>query len=303
MQVSVVVYGAATIGQELTQTVATSGCEVILIDKSEVLLKSGVEKIESELDARIARWGLTSGEKRAIMSRIKTSTDINDVANANFVIETVKETLDEKKSLFKEIEEKCDEKAIIVTNSATISVTEIAAECKNPSRTISMHFQSPIPKVVLVEISRGLKTSQATYDAALRFASMLQKTAITVYDSPGFITTRIALPMINQAVKVLEEGIATCSQIDNAMKLGLGLNTGPLSLADRIGIDTVVFYMETLYQETFDQTFLPAKLLKKMVRADYKGQKNRRGFYAYDESGKRLSTEALKISDLSAVKQ
>lgn len=302
MQISVVVYGAATIGQELAQAVATSGCEVILMDKSEDLLKHGVSKIESELDARIARWGLTSGEKRAILSRIKTSTNIDDVANATFVIETVKETIETKKCLFKEIEDRCDSKTVIVTNSATISVTEIASECKDPSRTISMHFQSPIPKVPLVEISRGLKTSQETYEAALRLAAMLQKTAISVYDSPGFITTRIALPMINQAVKVLEEGIATCSQIDDAMKLGLGHNSGPLALADRIGIDTVVFYMENLYKETFDQSFLPAKLLKKMVRADFKGIKAKRGFYAYDESGKRLETSALKISDLSAVK-
>jgi len=273
MQISVVVYGAATIGQELAQAVATSGCEVIIMDKSEDLLKQGVSRIESELDARIARWGLTSGEKRAILSRIKSSTNIDDVANATFVIETVKETIETKKCLFKEIEGRCDSKTIIVTNSATISVTEIASECKNPSRTISMHFQSPIPKVPLVEISRGLKTSQETYEAALRFAAMLQKTAISVYDSPGFITTRIALPMINQAVKVMEEGTATCSQIDDAMKLGLGLNSGPLALADRIGIDTVVFYMENLYKETFDQSFLPAKLLKKMVRADFKGIK------------------------------
>ncbi|NCB39192.1 MAG: 3-hydroxybutyryl-CoA dehydrogenase [Erysipelotrichia bacterium] len=295
----VVVYGAASMGQELVQAVATAGCEVILIDHSEEKLKKGIERVDSVLDREIARWGLTVGEKRAIMSRIKSSTDIKDAAKAWLVIETLKETLEVKRQLFKELDAICPPEITLASNSATISITEIAAECKNPERTIAMHFQPPIAKVPLVEISRGLKTSEATFDIAVRFAKMMNKTVVSVYDCPGFITTRIVLPMINQAVKVLEEGIASCEQIDNAMKLGFGLNAGPLTLADKIGIDTVVFYLENLYKETFDQSYLPAKLLKKLVRADFKGIKSARGFYRYGVDGLRISDSGLKTEQLS----
>jgi 3-hydroxybutyryl-CoA dehydrogenase len=295
----VVVYGAATIGQELVQAVATAGCEVILIDHSEEMLKKGIERVEKTLDAEIARWGLTSGEKRAIMSRIKTSTNIKDSAKAWLLIETLKETLEVKRQLFRELDSICSPETILASNSATISITEIAAECKYPERTIAMHFQSPIPKVPLVEISRGLKTSKATFDAAVRFSRMMNKQSICVYDCPGFVTTRIILPMINQAVKVLEEGIASCEQIDSAMKLGFGLNTGPMALADKIGIDTVVFYLENLYKETFDQSYLPSKLLKKLVRAGFKGVKSGRGFYRYGTDGLRVSDSGLKTEQLS----
>jgi 3-hydroxybutyryl-CoA dehydrogenase len=165
-----------------------------------------------------------------------------------------------------------------------------------------MHFQSPIPKVPLVEISRGLHTSETTYEAALRFAAMMQKTVVSVYDCPGFVTTRIALPMINQAVKVLEEGIANCETIDTAMKLGFGLNAGPLALADKIGLDTVVFYLENLYKETFDQSYLPAKLLKRLVRAGYKGIKSGKGFYRYEKDLTRIANSGLKTQELSMCK-
>lgn len=295
----VVVYGAATIGQELVQAVATAGCEVILIDHSEEMLKKGIERVEKALDAEIIRWGLTGGEKRAIMSRIKTSTNINDTAKAWLVIETLKETLEVKRQLFKELDAVCPPTTILASNSATISITEIAAECLHPERTIAMHFQSPIPKVPLVEISRGLKTNIETFESAVRFATMMHKTTISVYDCPGFVTTRIILPMINQAVKVLEEGIAPCEQIDAAMKLGFGLNAGPMALADKIGIDTVVFYLENLYKETFDQSYLPAKLLKKLVRAGFKGVKSGRGFYRYGTDGLRVSDSGLKTEQLS----
>ncbi|PKL47158.1 MAG: 3-hydroxybutyryl-CoA dehydrogenase [Candidatus Riflebacteria bacterium HGW-Riflebacteria-2] len=295
----VVVYGAATLGQELVQAVATAGCEVILVDHSEEKLKKGLARVEAALDAEIARWGLTSSEKRAIMSRIKSSTQVSEAAKGWLVIETLKETLEVKRQLFKELDAICKPDTILASNSATISITEISSGCSYPQRTIAMHFQSPIVKVPLVEISRGLMTDDTTYEAAVRFANMMRKTVISVYDCPGFVTTRIVLPMINQAVKVLEEGIAPCEQIDTAMKLGFGLNTGPLALADKIGIDTVVFYLENLYTETFDQSYLPAKLLKKMTRAGYKGVKSNHGFYRYGEDGMRTENSGLKVEQLS----
>jgi 3-hydroxybutyryl-CoA dehydrogenase len=298
-QKTVVVYGAATMGLELAQTVATSGCEVILIDRLADKLEKALEKIELSLDAEIARWGLTSGEKKAILGKITTSTDVKDAAKGQFVVETIKTKLKAKIQLFKELDEICPAETILITNSATISITDIASECKHPERTIAMHFQNPIPKVPLVEISRGNRTNEDTYKAALWFAGMMQKKTISVYDCPGFVTTRIALPMINQAVKVFEEGIASCDQIDDAMKMGFGLNAGPLTLADKIGIDNVVFYMENLYKETFDQSYLPAKLLKKMARAGYLGVKSSRGFYSYEKDGSRAPNSSLKNEDLS----
>jgi 3-hydroxybutyryl-CoA dehydrogenase len=301
-QNTVAIYGAATMGQELALAVAASGAGVILIDHSDSMLKKGLARIEAALDSEIARWGITSGEKKAILDRIQTSTSITDAVKSNFVIETLKETWEVKCQLFKEIDELCPAETIIASNSATISITEIAAECKHPERTIAMHFQGPIAKVPLVEISRGLHTSQETYEAAMRLAKMMHKTVVSVYDCPGFVTTRIALPMINQAVKVLEEGIANCDTIDTAMKLGFGLNSGPLALADRIGLDTVVFYLENLYKETFDQSYLPAKLLKKLLRAGFKGIKSQKGFYRYDKEMNRLPDSALKIQDLSMCK-
>jgi 3-hydroxybutyryl-CoA dehydrogenase len=298
-QKQVAIYGAATMGQELAQAVASSGTGVILIDYDEEMLKKGLARIEASLDAEIARWGLTSGEKKAILGRIVTSTSIDDVSKADFVIETLKETIEVKCQLFKELDKICPPETILASNSATISITEIAAECKHPERTIAMHFQSPIPKVPLVEISRGLHTNPQTYESALRLAKAMQKTVVSVYDCPGFVTTRIALPMINQAVKVLEEGIANCETIDTSMKLGFGLNSGPLALADRIGLDTVVYFLENLYKETFDQSYLPAKLLKKLIRAGFKGIKSQRGFYQYDKNMNRIPESALKITDLS----
>lgn len=294
----VVIYGAATMGQELVQAVATAGCDVILIDHAPEKLAKGIAKVEAALDAEIARWGLTGGEKRAIMSRIKTSTDIKDAPKGWMVIETLKETLEVKRKLFKELDAICPPTTILASNSATISITEIASECQHPERTIAMHFQSPIAKVPLVEISRGLKTDETTFEAAIRFSNMMRKTNICVYDCPGFVSTRIVLPMINQAVKVFEEGIASCEQIDTAMKLGFGLNAGPMALADKIGLDTVVFYLENLYKETFDQSYLPAKLLKKLVRAGYKGVKSGRGFYRYGNDGLRIEDSGLKAEQL-----
>lgn len=298
-QKTVAVYGAATMGQELAQALAVSGCEVLMIDISEQNLKKGLARIEASLDAEIARWGLTTGEKKAILDRIKTTTQIKDAADAWFLIETLKETLEVKCELFKCFDEICSENTILVSNSATISITEIAGCCSKPERTIAMHFQSPIPKVPLVEISRGLKTSDKTFEAAMVLANTLRKTPVCVYDTPGFITTRIILPMINQAVKVLEEGIATCEQIDLAMKLGFGLNVGPITLADKIGIDTIVFHLENLYTETFDQSYLPAKLLKKLVRAGYRGVRNGKGFFQYDKNGQRISDSGIKIEQLA----
>ena len=295
-----VIFGAGTMGQGIAQAIALSGCEVLMIEDSKDRLETGVKKIDRDLDREIARWGLTQSEKRATLGRISTSTNRQDAEKADFVIEAIHEILSNKQDLFFELDKICKPETIIMSNSATLAISEIAARAKYPERMITMHFLNPAPKTPVVEISRGIKTDDRTYEGAIWFANMMRKTPITVYESPGSITTRVALPMINQAVKVLEEGIASCESIDRALKLGFGLNIGPFALADKIGVDSLLYWMENLYRDTFDQAFVPAALFRKMVRAGYKGIKVGRGFYAYQEDGQRIENSGLSLADMSA---
>lgn len=295
----VVLFGSGTMGQGLAHTIAKAGCEVIMIDSSEERLTAAQEKIGQALDAEIARWGLTSSEKKAILSRITISTDISQASKADLVIESIPEVMEEKRELFARLDVICPPDAILASNAASLPITEITAGLNRPERTIGLHFLNPVDKTSVVEVSRGLKTDDRTYQTILHFAGMLQKTPVTVFECPGFISTRIILPMINQAVKVLEEGTASCEDIDKTMKLGFGMNVGPMALADKVGVDALLFWMENLYQETFDQAFLPAKFLRKMVRSGLKGVKTGRGFFRYAEDGRRIEGSGLSPQELT----
>ncbi|MFZ2957589.1 MAG: 3-hydroxyacyl-CoA dehydrogenase NAD-binding domain-containing protein [Candidatus Ozemobacteraceae bacterium] len=298
-QKRVVIIGAGYMGQGLAQVIARTGSDVLLIDFTEDALKRSVERIGIDLDAEIARWGLTDGEKRAILARITTSVDLEEVKQASFVIETIPEILKEKQDLFSRLDAMCSPETILVTNTATLAVGEISVHAKRPDRIIGLHFLSPVPKTAVVEVVRSVHTSDATVEAGLRFVKMLGKSAIQVYESPGYITTRIMLPMINEAVRVLAENIASCGDIDNAMKLGYGLKIGPLAMADVIGLDAIVAWMANLHRETGEMTFVPAKLLRKMVRSGLLGLKSGRGFYKYDKDGHRREESGIKPGELS----
>jgi 3-hydroxybutyryl-CoA dehydrogenase len=287
----IAVIGAGVMGQGISQTVASTGTEVLLLDIDDEHLKLGMKALSDEMDREIERWGMTSSEKRAILSRVKTSTDLDDTADYPLIIEAIPEDLGLKKGLFARLDQIALHEAIFVTNTSTLSITEIAAASERPEQVIGLHFLNPVPKIPLVEIVRGLKTSDATYDKVRDFAQSLGKTPVKVFEYPGYVTTRIIVPLLNEAMHVLMEGVATASDIDNAIKLGYGFNIGPLALADKMGLDVVMDWMENLLRELSDHKYNPCPLLRKMVRAEQLGVKTGQGFFKYDNDGNRITEE------------
>ena len=284
----VVVVGAGVMGRGISELIASTGCEVVLVDKSDEILKNSLHILSESMDNEIEKWGLTKSEKKAILSRISPTTSLEEVCNVKMVIETVPESLEIKKEAFKALDLSCSPETIIITNTSTLSITELASFTKRPDKVIGMHFLFPVTKVPLVEIVRGLKTSQQTYDAIKDFADQLNKTPVTVYEYPGYVTTRIIVPFLNEAMHVLMEGIASADDIDTAMKLGFGFNIGPLALADMMGLDVVMSWMENLLNELSEHKYNPCPLLRKMVRAGHLGQKTGQGFFMYDAVGNRF---------------
>jgi 3-hydroxybutyryl-CoA dehydrogenase len=258
------------------------------VDKSEEILKNSLHILSESMDNEIEKWGLTKSEKKAIISRIKPTTTLEETCDVKIVIEAVPENLESKQEVFKQLDLSCSPETIIITNTSTLSITELASSTKRPDKVIGMHFLFPVTKVPLVEIVRGLKTSQQTYGAIKDFADQLNKTPVTVYEYPGYVTTRIIVPFLNEAMHVLMEGIASADDIDTAMKLGFGFNIGPLALADMMGLDVVMSWMENLLNELSEHKYNPCPLLRKMVRAGHLGQKTGQGFFMYDAEGNRI---------------
>lgn len=284
----IVVIGAGTMGQGIARTVAATGTDVILVDLTEEILEISMRSLSESLDREIERWGITVAEKKAILARIKTSIDINNVKKAGMVIEAIPDELHVKKDLFATIEELCPPETIFVSNTSTLSISELAAHTKRPDKVIGMHFLNPVHKIPLIEVVRGLKTSDETYRTIREFALKLDKTPVLVNEYPGYVTTRIIVPFLNEAMHVLMEGISTAEEIDEAMKLGFGFHMGPLALADMMGLDEVMSWMENLLSELSEHKYNPCPLLRKMVRAGQLGVKTRRGFFRYDEDGNRI---------------
>ncbi|MCP4706099.1 MAG: NAD(P)-binding domain-containing protein [candidate division Zixibacteria bacterium] len=284
----IVIFGAGVMGQGLAETIAATGTEVILLDRTARRAERGIEKIGENIDHQIEKWGLTKSDKKAILSRIAPSTDLQVVKDADLVIETIPDKRRRKIELFGRLDDLCSDDTIMITNSATLSVTELAADTNRADKIIGMHFLNPVPKIPLVEIIRGLKTSDATYEKAREFAEILGKTPVLVHEYPGYITTRIIVPLLNEAMHVLMEGVSTADDIDTAMKLGYGFNVGPLALADQMGLDVVMSWMENLLAELSEHKYNPCPLLRKMVRAGHLGVKTGEGFFKYDNEGNRI---------------
>lgn len=284
----IVIVGAGVMGQGISRVIAATGTEVILIDKAMEFAEKGMLGISESMDKEIEKWGLTESEKKAILSRITPKADIKEAAKVRMVIEAINENMEAKKSLFSKLDDICKPNAILVTNTSTLSITEIAAATNRPDRVIGMHFLNPVAKVPLVEVVRGLKTSDETFETIREFASELGKTVISVSEYPGYVTTRIIVPMLNEAMHVLMEGIASADDIDEAIKLGFGLSIGPLALADQMGLDEVMSWMENLLSELSEHKYNPCPLLRKMVRAGILGVKTGQGFFKYDEEGNRI---------------
>ncbi|MBD3170641.1 MAG: 3-hydroxybutyryl-CoA dehydrogenase [candidate division Zixibacteria bacterium] len=289
----IVVIGGGVMGQGISRVVAATGTEVTLVEQNEELAKRAMEGIGEHMDREIEKWGLTSSEKKAILSRITPKWDVKEAAKVRMVIESIQEDIEAKKALFRRLDEICKPNTVLVTNTSTLSITEIAAASNRPDKVIGMHFLNPVEKIPLAEVVRGLKTSDETFTTIKQFASELGKTVISVSEYPGYVTTRIIVPMLNEAMHVLMEGIAEAEDIDTAIKLGFGLNIGPLSLADRMGLDEVMSWMENLLKELSEHKYNPCPLLRKMVRAGHLGVKTGRGFFKYDEEGNRIREERI----------
>jgi 3-hydroxybutyryl-CoA dehydrogenase len=287
----VAVVGAGVMGQGISQTVASTGTEVLLVDVNEEHIKISLKALSDEMDREIERWGMTSSEKKAILSRIKTSVNLDSLQDFPVIIESIPEDIIFKKELFAKLDSICPPETIFVTNTSTLSITEIAAATKRPDKVIGLHFLNPVPKIPLVEIVRGLRTSDVTYGQVREFAESLGKTSVKVFEYPGYVTTRIIVPLLNEAMHVLMEGVATPQDIDTAIKLGYGFNIGPLALADKMGLDVVMAWMENMLNELSDHKYNPCPLLRKMVRAGNLGVKTGQGFFKYDKDGNRIIEE------------
>ncbi len=284
----IVIIGAGVMGRGLAEAVSTSGHEVILLDKTTKLAERGIRGIAESIDREIHKWGLTQSDKKAILARISPSSDLSQAEDAEIIFEAIPENLDMKRSLFEKLDTICKPDAVLVTNTGTLSISEIAAVTSRPGKIIGMHFLNPVTKIPLVEIVKGLKTDEETFQKAVEFAELLNKKWITVIEYPGYVTTRIVVPLLNEAMHVLMEGVATADDIDEAMKLGFGFNVGPLALADMMGLDVVMSWMENLLKELHDHKYNPCPVLRKLVRARHLGVKTGKGFFEYDADGNRI---------------
>ncbi|HEX9916590.1 MAG TPA: 3-hydroxyacyl-CoA dehydrogenase NAD-binding domain-containing protein [candidate division Zixibacteria bacterium] len=291
----VIVIGGGVMGRGISRLIAATGIEVILLDLNQKIVEQSMKLIGEEMNAEIEKWGLTKSEKKAILSRIKPTVDLNQACGCDMLIEAIPEDLKSKQELFRKIDKLCPKDAIMVTNTSTLSITEIASVTTHPEKVIGMHFLPPVTKIPLVEIVRGLKTSRETFELIKKFAGeQLNKTVVSVYEYPGYVTTRIIVPLLNEAMYVLMEGIASAEDIDTAMKLGYGFDIGPLALADMMGLDEVMSWMENLLAELSEHKYNPCPLLRKLVRAGHLGKKTGQGFFKYDQEGNKIG-EAISF--------
>ncbi|MGE7963025.1 3-hydroxybutyryl-CoA dehydrogenase [Pseudomonas sp. NPDC089918] len=275
------VIGAGTMGNGIAQVCALAGFNVTLIDIAESALQKAIATVDKNLDRQVAKNTLTHEQKLAALDKIRTSTDYNSLQNVQMVIEAATENLDLKLRLLQQIAAQVSADCVIASNTSSLSITQLAASVSQPERFIGLHFFNPVPVMGLIEVIRGLQTSDATHALALDMATTLGKTAITAGNRPGFVVNRILVPMINEAILVFQEGLASVEDIDAGMRLGCNQPIGPLALADLIGLDTVLAILEAFYDGFNDSKYRPAPLLKEMVAAGYLGRKTGRGFHAY----------------------
>jgi 3-hydroxybutyryl-CoA dehydrogenase len=287
--------GGGSMGQEIAVEVSKAGIEVILIDVSDERIAEIKVMISEALDERINRWGMTNSDKKSILSRIDFSTDFCDLRNTDIVIECINtkksvSNIESRKEVFKSIEECVSESTIIASNASTVLIADLAIVLKHPERAIGIHFISPASSVDIIEVNKCVITNQDTNDLIEKFAKMLKKQIVHVTASPGNISTRLIIPLINEACELLMEGVGTVEDIDNTLTHGFGMQLGPFALADKIGLDKLLKWMEGLYDEFGDKKYKTSPIIKRMVRANLVGKRVGEGFYLY-ENGKRISKE------------
>ncbi len=278
----VMVIGAGQMGSGIAQVCAMSGYEVLLHDLKDEYVEKGLGTIAKNLSRQVEKGKMESEEKDAILSRLTSSTNLKNAAAVDLVIEAAVENMEIKTRIFAELDEITPRHVILASNTSSLPITEIAAATKRPEKVIGMHFMNPVPVMKLVEVIRGLATADEVYQAVEKMAESLNKVPVEVNDFPGFVANRILMPMINEAIYTLYEGVATKEAIDDVMKLGMNHPMGPLTLADFIGLDTCLYIMETLHQGLGDDKYRPCPLLRKYVKAGWLGKKSGRGFYEYN---------------------
>ena len=281
MSERIAVIGAGQMGNGIAHVFAQSGFSVVMIDVADAALAKGRETIEKNLDRQIKKGALAADERAAILGRLATETSFDAVKGAALVVEAASENRELKFRIFSDLDRIADEGTVLASNTSSISITEIAARTGRPELVIGMHFMNPVPVMQLVEIIRGLATSDETTRRVLAWSAAVGKTAVEVNDYPGFVANRILMPMINEAVYCLMEGVGSVDAIDTVMKLGMNHPMGPLALADLIGLDTCLAIMETLHAGLGDAKYRPCPLLRKYVAAGWLGRKSGRGFHAY----------------------
>ncbi|TKD40602.1 3-hydroxybutyryl-CoA dehydrogenase [Azotobacter chroococcum] len=277
----IAIIGAGTMGNGIAQVCALAGLPVTLVDISDTALERGLATLSNNLERQLKKGLISEADKQAALSRIHPQTSYGALAGSSLVIEAATENLDLKRQILALIEEVTEPNALIASNTSSLSISQLASALGNPERFIGLHFFNPVPLMTLVEVIRGLQTSEPTHARALEFAEHVGKTAISVRNSPGFVVNRILCPMINEAIFVLQEGLASAQDIDTGMQLGCNHPIGPLALADLIGLDTLLAILETFYRDFGDPKYRPASLLKEMVAAGYLGRKSGRGFHVH----------------------
>lgn len=282
----VAIIGGGIMGQGIAQTIANAGLDVLLVERDNEQLERAQENLKVSMEREIARWAMTQSELKSVLNRIKWTINHGEIPECDLIIEAVDENYDLKKKIFKELDALAKPNTIFISNTSTLSLTKIAEVTNRRDKIIGMHFLNPVPKVPLVELIRALDTSDKTVGIIKKFASRIGKTAVEVYEYPGFVTTRAIVPLLNEAMYILLEGVASAKDIDTAMRLGYNFNAGPLEMADSMGLDEVLGWMETLWSTLGEPRYRPCPILRKLVRERKLGKKTGEGFFKYDTDGK-----------------
>ena len=291
------IIGAGSVGQNIARMVSSKGLDVIILDLTQEKIDQAFADMAKDLDRMIERWGMTNSEKLGILSRIKGTINYDSLKGCDIVIEAIKSssrdrTHDERSDILKKIEMSVDRDTIIATNSSTHVITELTADLIHKDRCLSFHFLTPEADARVVEIVKGLYTSQEAYENSIKFANLIGKKVVPVKESPGIISTRLIVPFINEACEILMEGVGTMEDIDLTMKVGFGLPLGPFEMADKIGLDKILRWCENLYDEFGDLKYKASPILKKLVRANQWGRRTGRGFYEYNKEGVKITNNS-----------